>query len=235
MILISDLSDKRASVRVDGGVHEGLKLTVPSVLATWSGVSRLGSIFLAAYPFLSILVDALSSVAGLVGAVYIISSTVPNPSSLIADRLQYRYGQFLRRCAKIALPPLLLLALYGLWRAAPVGLAKHDRLAGFVCSTSDGGPIPNANVSVLNERGALISTPAFPTDSTGYFIARLNWWANSPASISISVPGSLEVKTRIDDYATNNVNGCRLTMAIPDARHATKAWYVKLSGRPTNP
>ena len=186
--LWSDLLDKKARTRSGRPLADILAVAVPSIAATAGGVASLGKVWLAGLPALNVLTDAMTSIAALAAALYVVMATEAATDGLVSDRRQYRFGQVERRCAKLLLVPTLVVAAFGIWRTLPSGLLGRDCIDGVVCSAETGGPVANASVAVLDRRRTPVSLPGFPTDSLGYFVAQVGWWSDGSGHAGDQAP-----------------------------------------------
>src|SRR5688572_27778231 len=157
--LWSDLLDKKARTRSGRPLADILAIAVPSIAATAGGAASLGKVWLAGLPALNVLTDAMTSIAAVAAALYVVMATEAVTDGLVSDRRQYRFGQVERRCAKLLLLPTLVVAAFGIWRTLPSGLLGRDRIDGVVCSAETGGPVANASVAVLDRSRTPVSLP----------------------------------------------------------------------------
>lgn len=225
--LWGDVKDARARVGPRGSLADALKIAVPSAVASLSGAASLMKFLLQGYPGLNNILDGIASIAGFVAVVFVVVATIPDPEALIAGRLRYRFPQFERTCAKILLLPLFALAVVGTWRSLPVGITSSDFIDGYLCTPS-GTPIANAAIVVLDATGTPAALPSFPTDSDGYFVAKLDWWAATPRTFTIAVPQCKPVTIQVSSSIPSAEAGCRGGNLNNRSKEKRDVWYVEL-------
>ena len=188
--ILNDILNRRAKKKPsDNNWLDIAKVAIPTILGSMAASTDLLTRLLSQVPRAALIIQAVLPVALLGACIYVVSSRVEEKETRIqriSRYFVYTFPEAARTTAKLALLPLAILAGYSFWGILPNGLAGRNYIAGCICNATDGQPVTDGFVEVLNAVGGLESVRPERLDDIGFFYSDLRWWGSRPVLLRVS-------------------------------------------------